>query len=379
MAPRTRIALAGALLVLPVESCGCQEETFNWDGFFDTGLDPTDQMGDIPPDTYVDIPVPDAPDHTGDDVCDEHDFPIHHEIVRLMLLLDQSSSMEGTRWNQATSALEALLTNPAFYDMHFGLDPFPDGYPGFWTDCGSLCLRCREDECGTLAPPMVATAPQYLSAPPIIDHMHDSDYPQFCTFTPLVNQMQYYATGPGPTDAPEMYSEEGSSYLVVISDGEDTGCYSGSPTSALADATSTILDTHGIRSFAIGFGSTSGEMAAELNAIASNGGTSFTTFLHAEDGAALEAALEDIASDVLTCRYVIDSVAPSADPELVNFYIDGIIVPFDEGCTETTGSGWHWFDAGHTTVEFCGEFCTDIKAGDVETIGATFGCDSFII
>jgi hypothetical protein len=120
-------------------------------------------------------------------------------------------------------------------------------------------------------------------------------------------------------------------------------------------------------------------MASELNAIASNGGTSFTSFLVAEDGASLEAALDEIASDVLTCRYVLDAVAPSADPELVNFYIDEVIVPYDEGCSETTGSGWHWYDDEHTTVEFCGDYCADIKDGLTDDISATFGCDSFII
>jgi hypothetical protein len=239
-------------------------------------------------------------------------------------------------------------------------------------------MRCTGDDCGTQAPPQVPPAPQYITASNIIAHMNDSFYPPVCSNTPLVDQMAYYATGDGPVAVPELYGDDGSNYLVVISDGEDT-CSSGSPASQLGDYTTQILDEHGIKSFAIGFGSTSGGMASQLNAIASNGGTAYTSFLPAEDGAALEAALDDIASDVLTCRYVIDAVAPSADPELVNFYINDEIVPYDEDCTETTGSGWHWYDDAHTTVEFCGDYCALIKDGEADSISATFGCSSFII
>jgi hypothetical protein len=372
------IAVLACFAAAHFAGCGSEGEQTLWDGNPDNGGDgPGDGLADVP--DGQDVPAPEQPDGTSDLVCDEQEFDIHHEIVRLMLLLDQSVSMQGTKWSQATAALQALLENPAFYEMQFGLDAFPDGYPGFWMDCGVACLRCMEDGCGTLAPPQVRVAPQYISARDIIAHMTDPAYPQFCSNTPLVNQMEYYATGPGPVDAPEMYMDDGSNYLVVISDGEDHGCFSGDPVSALASATERNLADHDLRSFAIGFGSTTGEMAAELDAIASNGGTSYTTFLHAEDGPALEAALTDIASEVITCRYVIDAVAPSADPDLVNFYIDGVIVPMDEDCTETSGSGWHWYDADHTTVEFCGDYCTSIKNGEVGSISATFGCTTVII
>ena len=287
--------------------------------------------------------------------------------------------MTGSPWRQATASLEQLLLNPAFEDMHFGLDAFPDGYPGSWSDCGVLCLRCQEDECGTLFPPQVPVQPQYISAEHIIAHMQNDAYPQFCTFTPLVDAMEYYDTGPGPTDAPDMYSDDGDNYLVVISDGEDEGCFSGDPASALASHTSNILDNHNIRSFAIGFGSTSGPLAAQLNAIASNGGTEMDTFLHAEDGDSLADALESIASTVITCEYVLAPVDPIADPDEVNFYIDGEVVPMDEDCTEDSGSGWHWVDDEHTIVEFCGDYCTSIKEGEVESIKATFGCPTIFI
>ncbi|MFH1436575.1 MAG: vWA domain-containing protein [Pseudomonadota bacterium] len=378
------IAAGLALSLLMPGGCGCEtEETVDWDAAGDGGDVPdssdTQDDGapsDTPADDLRDVEIVES---TGDDICDEQDFNIHHETVRLMLLLDQSSSMTGSPWGQATAAMEQLLLNPAFEDMHFGLDAFPDGYPGAWSDCGVLCFRCQDDECGTRFPPQVPVQPRYISAEHIIAHMNNPAYPQFCTFTPLVNAMEYYDTGPGPTDAPDMYGDDGDNYLVVISDGEDEGCFSGDPVSSLAAHTSNILASHNIRSFAIGFGSTSGTMASELNAIASNGGTEFDTFLHAEDADSLAEALESIASTVITCEYVLAPVDPIADPDEVNFYVDGEIVPMDEDCTADSGEGWHWVDDEHTTVEFCGDYCAAIKEGEVETIKATFGCPTIFI
>lgn len=348
-------------------ACTADGDLPRWDGSADVEPgDGTDTMADP----------------GSDGVCDEDEFEIHKQIVRVMLLLDQSSSMfQDTRWEDATSALQALLVNPSFADMHFGLDAFPDGHPGHWWNCGRDvgCYACPEDMCGTLDPPQVPLAVQSVSATSIIAHMHDDTYPAFCGNTPLVNQLEYYATGPGPVDAPELYIEDGDSYLVVISDGQDEGCFDGDPVDALTALAGQLVTERDIRSIAIGFGDTSGAMADQLNAIAASGGTSFDTFLAAEDGAALEAALGDIAGVVNTCRYVIDDVDPSASPELVNFYIDGEVVPMDPGCSEDTGMGWHWYDDAHTTVEFCGDLCDRIKRGEISCISATFGCSTYII
>ncbi len=358
--------LAVAMLTVALVRCGSEGSPV-WDGYSDTG------PGDGPEVTW---------DPGGDGICDDDQVDIHKQIVRVMILLDQSGSMfQDGRWEGATSALTALLVDPEFSEMYFGLDAFPDGNPGHWWNCGRDvgCYSCPDDMCGTLDPPQVALALQPASAPFILAHMGDDLYPAFCGYTPLVNQFEYYATGPGRTVVPDLYADDGDGYLVVISDGQDEGCFDGDPVSALTSTVQGLVTEQGIRSIAIGFGDITGGMAEELDAIASSGGTPFDTFLPAEDGPALQAALLSIAGVVNTCRYVLDEVAPSASPELVNFYVDGEIVPMDPSCSETVGDGWHWFDDAHTTVEFCGDLCARIKAGDVDAIGATFGCSTFII
>jgi len=374
------IAIAAVLAVQHGGCSGCNADE-------NPGADGSPDAPEVTEDTSWE--VSDVPD---DQVCAEQELSVFRKETKIMLLLDQSSSMMGAKWDQATDALTALLENPLFATYYFGLDAFPDGYPGFWAACADAtmlnpfpCMHCPEDECGTLAPPQVQVMIHGSSAPLIIDHMNDPDYPQVCTFTPLVNQMAYYDTGPGETEAPEIYDPGSNNYLIVISDGEDEGCYDGSPSSALADHTSSILDEHGIKSIAIGFGSTSGSMSSELNAIASNGGTPYTTFLEAEDGGALEAALVDIASTVATCVYVLDDPGEGADETNVNFYVndgsggDPVVIPRDEGCTEDSGAGWDWVGDDYTTVVFCGDYCASILDGTIGDITATFGCPTILI
>jgi hypothetical protein len=342
----------------------------------DDGAADADADGDAPRDEVT------IPDYTDDNVCDEQNFDFHHEIVRIMILLDQSSSMIGASWAAVTGALELLLADPAFEDMYFGLDAFPDGYPNDWADCPPLCanLSCMTDSCGFLHPPQVPIDISYLSRDAIIAHMRDPAFPQRCTNTPLVNQIEYYDTGEGSTAAPQLYDAEGDNYLLVVSDGEDANCFEGEPVSALATHVESIRTTHDIRSFAIGItGTTTGLLADELNAIASHGGTAFTTFLRADDEAGLTAALDSIASSVITCEYVLDDPRPGADPNHVNFYLDDVTVPRDADCTEDAGAGWDWVDPEHTTVRFCGDFCARIRSGTIGEISATFGCETIII
>jgi len=376
MIHRLTCAILSILLAASLGGCsGCSAE----DGpSFDSSAET-----DAPPDGIDAIDTAtdtnhETPDLNDDLVCAESDFEIRRETVRIMLLLDQSSSMIGAPWTEVTDALEAMLADPMLFSLHFGLDAFPDGYPGFWTDCGALCVRCMADSCGYEAPPQVPVGPHSTTAPLIIGHMNNPDYPQFCTSTPLVNQMEYYDTGAGPTESPDVYMDDGQNYLLVVSDGYDENCFSGDPVSALTTHTRSIRDTHGIRSFAIGYHDITSEMEAQLNAIASNGGTSYTSYIPATDGPALEAALTEIMGTVITCVYVLEDPGPIADHTNVNFYDGPDIIYMDPDCTETSGDGWHWL-VEYTTVEFCGPTCEAIKSGEISSLRATWGCPTEII
>jgi hypothetical protein len=228
-------------------------------------------------------------------------------------------------------------------------------------------------------PPVVPIARAEDTATPISDWLAQEIVPSTCGLTPLTEQLRYYASG-HEADVPELYEAAGNSYLVFVSDGADTceGDSENPDVSAIVAEigrlTRQIRDTHGIRSFAIGFGDTSGDMAAELNAIAENGGTEFTSFFPINDESALVEALDRIRTSVVSCTYDIDEPDATADPTAVNFYFDGDVVGMDDTCT----NGWRWEDDGHGRVQFCGRSCERIRNGEVATIEARFGCSTVI-
>lgn len=179
----------------------------------------------------------------------------------------------------------------------------------------------------------------------------------------------------------DFYIGDGNSYLVVVSDGDDT-CEGedvsvGSIVTDLGTLARGLVDTYNIRSFAIGFGDTSGDMASELNAIASNGGTDFASFFPVDEPGELQAAFDAISTSIASCVYDIDEPDATADPEAVNFLFDDVIIGYDVLCE----NGWHWTDAStdeHPQVEFCGDACRRISEGEVSEIQARFGCATIV-
>jgi len=310
----------------------------------------------------------DTDSSTDSDICDEQDFAIEIAPVRLMILLDMSYSMvdpdvaDPTNWSYARPALVSLLTNWKGSQIEFGLDTFPDSF-GIFEPCS-------------------VTNPIKINAGPgneqdIIDYLNSTTpngggTPLYCGMANFLDSG--YAAG---------FPDAGvESYLVVVSDGADNcgvncGMFSVANPSQFAQLTQDLL-ADGIKSIAIGFGAGVNSTAQnQLNAIAQNGGTPFTTYFYAELQEELEDAFELIAGEVISCVYDIEDPDASADPDNVNFYFDDEVVLYDEDCAE--GIGWTWVDGGNNQVEFCEEACNQLKGGEVQTISAKFGCPTQII
>jgi hypothetical protein len=66
-----------------------------------------------------------------------------------------------------------------------------------------------------------------------------------------------------------------------------------------------------------------------------------------------------------------------SDPDKVNFYFNGEVVPFDESCKQ--GVGWMWENQTHTQMRFCEQSCAVLRAGHVSSVGAKFGCPVVIV
>jgi von Willebrand factor type A domain len=307
---------------------------------------------------------PDASDG-GSNVCDEQDFVIDIVPVRLMILQDLSGSMIGDKWTETKAALSSILTTWNGVEIEFGYDIFPDGTQadtgGWW--------------CGTTDPVQIDCDINHQAD--IIAHQNTVDPDLGYGLTPLWCGMNNFNS---PTYAPLFTDSSVESYLVVVSDGQDscgTTCPhgGGSVTEAELRQVTQLLLAAGIKTVVIGFGT--GVDPDQLDAIASEGGTPWSTYFTASDQLSLENAFDQIAASVISCTYDIDEPSAEANPDEVNFYFDDVVVAYDDGCT--TGEGWTWVDAGHTQVEFCPQACNDLKAGNIAEISARFGCPTVIV
>jgi hypothetical protein len=287
-------------------------------------------------------------DADSDAVCDTEEFSIYHEPARVMILQDDSSSMTGENWNSAKNAIATLLDNFGGGSIEFGLDAYPDPGIGSCQTTAPVLVDCAAGTETSINDEMSSISP--ILSTPLYDALYgfiDPDYAPGCTATAL------------------------DKYIVLVADGEDS-C-SSPPTADFITVTQTLVDL-GIKVIVVGFNVNMD--AAMLTAIAENGGTDFTDFLLATNETELIDAFNTIGSTVVTCIFTIAEPDELADPDEVNFYFDGVIVPYDEDCS--SGTGWRWVDDEHTQVEFCPDSCQQLKDLEVEEVYATFGCDTVI-
>ncbi len=320
----------------------------------DTDMD-TDSDSDSDADSDTDTDA----DTDGGTGCVEQNVNIAQPIVRAMLLQDISGSMLGDKWTQAKAALNNMLTNEANKNIEFGFDMFPnDGSCGVAT---SALYDCGENTASELAT-LILALPNPSGA------------------TPLCMALKNFDVALNPSYAEFFTASDAESYLILISDGDDTcggdtDCGSGTASATQLGTVTSGLLTGGVRTYVIGF--LTGSSSTQLTAIAQNGGTGSTTYMTADNQTELQTKLNTIMSSVnLDCAFNVLSATATATPGKVNFYFEksGVdtVVPRDDGCS--SGTGWDWTDGTYTSVEFCSQACDEIKAGDVDTVKSTFGC-----
>jgi hypothetical protein len=358
----SKMLLAGIWLVVAIVSAaalGCESASSpsldtnsepagdaDGDGDADTGGGDGDGDSDGDGDT----------DTTSGTACDAYDMPFEVTPVKVMILQDFSASMSGAPWTNAKAALKAIFNVWKGKQIDFGFDIFADN-----DDCGFGKLQYDTSP----DPAQVDQIVAWLDA-------HGANSPP--SNTPLFGAMNNY-TNTGW--APAFHDQTYPSYLMVVSDGDDT-CTMPDDTQ-FGNLAANLRDNFAIKTFVVGFGG--GAPVSTLNTIAANGGTSITTYIPAKDTTTLLAAFNDIAGSIVSCVYDVDTSNPAIDPEKVNFYFDDVVVPFNPDCATTPpgpDTGWRWTDSTHTAIEFCTLTCDKLKNGEVTEARAEFGCPSVV-
>ncbi len=302
------------------------------------------------------------------DICYDVEQGIDEVTSRVMLLEDVSGSMDDglegwrgpSKWEIAVDAI-ASMVNTYEESIQFGLDLFPS--PG------------GDDSCDVSDP--VRADVQYSNAQNIIDIL-DDDGPDGAT--PLLLGISNFLDA---SYASGFTSGEPGGYLVVISDGMDTcgpeGVWIdndiGADAAQLATATETLLSTHGIQTFVIGFGFGDEDTvdAAQLDAIAQAGGTQFDTFFDAQNEDELNEALSSIGQAVIvSCQYQLGAIPDEADRSNTNIYFDGL--PLGRGNDCSGEADWIWSNDDMTVIEFCPAACDMLENDQVDNLQVIIMC-----
>jgi hypothetical protein len=230
--------------------------------------------------------------------------------------------------------------------------------------------------CAVDLDPIVPLAASETSSPQILDYLGYEFLPCAFTSTPLLAQLEWYRDV-GPTALSGFFDTAGGTSVLLVISGEEDVCDADEENpdipalvAALAAATGDLYDEHQIMSFAAGFGDTAGNMADELNAIAANGGTTFSEFWPLDDATDVGDALEQVFDEVASCVFNVESEEATAEPELVNVYLDTELVPYDDECVD----GWRWVDLSYEQIELCGMNCDLFLEGIIPGPDGTVGC-----
>ncbi|MDZ4693634.1 MAG: vWA domain-containing protein [Deltaproteobacteria bacterium] len=287
------------------------------------------------------------------DVCGLKNFDLANLPGEMMLVLDKSGSMRDgfrnsggqSKWEASTQALDSVI-KATQSKVSWGLKLYP-----------------QNGACGTAGPPNPGVAP----------NNHAAIMMQIGMFPPMEGQ---YTPTRAAVESSVAYlkglTTANPKFIMLATDGEPN-CINGEASTAKdgdgAVAAVTAAVAAGFPVFVLGV-SADKATATVLNQLAVAGGRARmgdTKYYPANSRVELEAAMTDIAGQIVTCTFQLGTPPPS--PTDVAVEIDN--KRYQRDVTHTTG--WD-YGAGNTSISFFGTVCEDIKSGKLKDVKFTFGC-----
>lgn len=290
--------------------------------------------------------------------CGEAALNLSYVAPNLLFVVDRSCSMKNaptgataSKWAIAVGGINQVITDYAT-DIRWGLTLFPD-------TAGQSCVQ--DTFAYQVADNNGASIQSLLTA---ATSTADALYPDGPCVTNIDTGLQQAATDPALMDPTR------ASYLMLVTDGAQSSCNVAGGDAGSEAIVKELHDTHGIKTFVLGFGS--GVDAAQLDKLAAAGGTALTgtaKYYRAETAGELDAALAAIADQVISCDYVIDPAPPFLAKTYV-WFEKTTQVPRDT----THVDGWD-FDTTTSTLTFYGGACEQLKTRAVDTVDVVYDCD----
>jgi hypothetical protein len=299
------------------------------------------------------------------------------QVPDMMIVLDRSGSMtEGGRWTPSVSALKRVTRElQSQISVGLAMFPAPPPDPTMVINDALGCLAAPDPQMCLEMIELQACAPGGVVTPIAIDNASaiaavlDQTIPGGGTPTPETLQTlvtEFANQSVDPDAIPPV------KYILLVTDGQPT-CPVGMGSDVTpedVDASNAAMDAltaAGVKTYVIGYDTnTPGNeaLAQVLDGFAQRGGTGDTMHRPVEDEASLLAVLQSIASELVSCTYVLDNAPSRADFVLVK--LDGVQINLNDP------NGWML--VGDRTVEVQGAACEQLRSSGSHSIEVTVQC-----
>ncbi len=278
----------------------------------------------------------------------------------MIILLDESGSMSGSKWDGATAALKQFIDDPASAGIGVGAVYFP-------VDGGD---DCNYTDYANLNVP-IGTLPGNAAA---LKASIDAEEPQGGTPT--------YGALKGALFAATAYQDANKTHKVIVviaTDGDPSSC-SDTSSAGIAGLAQKARNYNGVQTYAI---AVDGSTIANLNAIAVAGGT-VKAYDVTQNISEFSKKMAEIRTSALSCEFIIPPppMAETLDPAKVNLSYTaggqgaGKTLPHVGSLAACAGKiGWFYDNnVKPTKVELCPISCKTVQADSKAVVSVLFGC-----
>lgn len=291
----------------------------------------------------------------------------------MLILLDRSGSMSGSKWDGSTNALKSYVTSPDANGVNVGIVYFPIDSP----PDGEGCNYQHYDDI------VVPIAELPGNSPALVNSIDGED--------PLGGSTPMYGALKGTLFAATAHQDANPTHKVIVvfaSDGDPNSCSftPGNPADAddipaIAGLAESALNYNGVRTYVIAI---QGATVANLNQIALAGGTTKAIDCTQNINDFLT-AMKDIQSDALSCDIVIPappmgkefdkdlvavSYSPMGDP------MQAVQIPRADNYQDCGGmAGWYYDNnVNPTKIKLCPASCQKVQLDKQAKLDVAFGC-----